>query len=114
MTTPAQLCVAARVMLERPGTLGPRAGVILARQALEEWVDQFWVERGYPSMVHTSWRAKFVALPSYLPESRQGSGPHLHLLWSQLSALAHHHPYELTLMPEEVAPLVNQTAEAVA
>ncbi len=100
-------------MLRYPGTLGSRSAAILARQGLEAALDAFWVGRGVPEMVRVSWAAKFLSLPSYLPEDRSGVGQHAHLLWTQLSGMAHHHPYELVAMPEEVAPLVAQARSIV-
>lgn len=111
--TPEQLAIAARGMLRHPGTLGSRSAAILARQALEGSVDAFWVGRGVPAMTVVSWSAKFIALPSYLPEERRELGPHAYLLWTQLSGMAHHHPYEMVHLPEEVAPLVAETAAVV-
>ena len=104
---------AARNLMERidPATAGlwPRATALLARQALEAALDDFWKVRA-PGMEHCSMKAQLLCLPYYLqapsPKSQAG-GDHLaervSYAWAGLSGACHQHPYELP--PTSVALL---------
>lgn len=91
------------------GSSGPRTAAILARCALEEWLDEQspWA-RAYPS---ASTRSKLVVLER-LGESDVGA--RARRVWDALSRLAHHHAYELLPSAAEVRQLVAQVRRLVA
>jgi len=110
----AEVVSAARNLMERidPATAGlwPRATALLARQALEAALDDFWKVRA-PGMELCSMRAQLLCLPHFLSTfakatvDKQASklpGPQAdHLAqrvsyaWAGLSGACHQHPYEL-------------------
>ncbi len=120
MAAYADVVTAARTLIERtdPATAGlwPRATALLARQALEAALDDFWRVRA-PGMEHCSMRAQLLCLPYYLqvakPPSLQApvqapTTPSLQAhghaddlaqrvsySWAGLSRACHQHPYEL-------------------
>ena len=98
---------AARNLMERidPATAGlwPRATALLARQALEAALDDFW-RRHSPGMELCSMRAQLLCLPYYLQDLKTPRPQDLgerHLAervsyaWAGLSGACHQHPYEL-------------------
>ena len=105
----AEVVTAARNLIERtdPATAGlwPRATALLARQALEAALDDFWRIRA-PGMEHCSMRAQLLCLPHYLqapkPPSLQAPGHaddlahRVSYAWAGLSRACHQHPYELS------------------
>lgn len=96
MSTPTELVMMARQLLDRtsPDTAGlwPRAAALLARQALEQAVDQFWAERRIPldSLPTTQ---QLICLREYLGDD--GLAGSVHHAWNALSRSCHQHPYEL-------------------
>ena len=102
----AEVVTAARNLIERtaPATAGlwPRATALLARQALEAALDDFWRVRA-PGMEHCSMKA-LLCLPYYLQTSSpkpQAAGQaddlaqRVSYAWAGLSRACHQHPYEL-------------------
>jgi hypothetical protein len=102
--TPGDLLEAARAMIcqPRPETSGlwPRAAALLARQALEEALDDFW-SRQAPGIERASTTCQLLCLPAYLPD-RQLAGQAAHA-WVALTHACHHHPYELPPTAEELS-----------
>ena len=96
MSTPADLLAMARQLLDRasPDTAGlwPRASALLARQALEMAVDDFWHRRKL-ALVSCPTRAQLICLREYLDDDELAG--RLHHAWNALSRACHHHPYEL-------------------
>lgn len=102
----ADVVTAARNLMERtdPATAGlwPRATALLARQALESALDDFWKVRA-PGMEQCSMKAQLLCLPFYLqaPSHKSQAGEE-HLAervsyaWAGLSRACHQHPYELS------------------
>ena len=76
-----------------------RAAAVLARQAVELSVDEFWAQRSIP-MVGTSARSQVLALRLYLPHAELAAEGHA--TWSLLSRACHHHPYDLQPSRDEV------------
>jgi len=99
----ADVVSAARNLMERidPATAGlwPRATALLARQALEGALDDFW-RRHSPGMELCSMRAQLLCLPHFLQDPKT-LRPQDHLAqrvsyaWAGLSGACHQHPYEL-------------------
>lgn len=93
---PREALQLARDLLKRadPETAGiwPRAAALLTRQALEEAVDQYWVERQMPlDSLPTS--VQLVCMRMITSEA--GLPARAHEVWGALSRACHHHPYEL-------------------
>jgi len=122
----ADVVTAARNLMERidPATAGlwPRATALLARQALEAALDDFWKVRA-PGMEQCSMRAQLLCLPYYLqapkPSSPQDfSEGHLaervSYAWAGLSGACHQHPYELPPTSAELLGWLGTVEEFVA
>ena len=92
----AEVVTAARNLMERtdPATAGlwPRATALLARQALESALDDFWKVRA-PGMEHCSMKAQLLCLPHYLGDEQLAE--RASSAWAGLSRACHQHPYEL-------------------
>lgn len=92
------LITVARDLLERadPMTAGiwPRATALLARQALENALDDLWHVRA-PGVEHCSLRAQLLCLPFYLPGDEE-LAEHVYYAWTGLSRACHQHAYELS------------------
>lgn len=91
MSEATGLLAVARHLLEHPldQRFGPRAVVILARQALEAGLDDFWRQRE-PSLNRCSTRAQLLCLRHYVPEAES-----VGQLWAELSGACHYHSYQL-------------------
>ena len=96
MSTPVELLGMARQLLDRasPDTAGlwPRATALLARQALEVAVDDFWHDRKL-ALESCPTRAQLICLREYLADDELAG--RVHHAWNALSRACHHHPYEL-------------------
>ena len=92
----ADVLTAARNLMERtdPATAGlwPRATALLARQALEAALDDFWRVRA-PGMENCSTHAQLLCLPSYLGDEELSE--RASYAWAGLSRACHQHAYEL-------------------
>ena len=96
MTAPAaRLLDMARALLQRtdPKTAGlwPRAAALLARQALEAALDDFWREKGV-ALDGCPTRPQLICLRGYADAKLAGR---IHHAWAALSGACHQHPYEL-------------------
>ena len=87
--TPEELLAAAR---DVSGRGFPRAGALLARQALEAGLDRFWAKRE-PSVADVSVRAQLACLAGYMNDKPAAGA--IAFNWGALSHACHHHPYEL-------------------
>jgi hypothetical protein len=100
---PSGLLTAARDLLRYsdPATAGmwPRAASYLARQALEQSLEEFWQHRA-PGVERASVRAQLLCLRSYADEEIAESAAHV---WHALSRACHHHPYELAPTGQELS-----------
>lgn len=98
-----EVVTAARDLMERtdPATAGlwPRATALLARQALEAALDDFWRVRA-PGMEHCSARAQLLCLPYYLGDEELAE--RVSYAWAGLSRACHQHPYELSPTSSEL------------
>lgn len=78
--------------------LWPRAAALLARQALEQAVDDFWRRRA-PGVENCSGRAQFLCLRSYVDKRVAEEADHT---WGALSRACHQHAYELAPTASEL------------
>lgn len=104
--TPADLLATAQSLLTRtdPQTAGlwPRAAALLARQALEETLDDFWRRKAMP-LDACSTRPQLICLGTYAGEDVAGRVNHT---WSALTRACHHHPYEVAPSVGELQTLL--------
>lgn len=118
MTDVRHLVNVARDLIQRadPATAGiwPRAGALLARQALETALDDYWRQQA-PGLERCSMRAQLLCLPSYL----RGSGAddlaeRTAYAWIRLSRACHQHAYELPPTAAELAAWIDIVEQVVA
>ena len=83
----------------------PRAAALLARQALEAALTEYWREK-LPGAERLNMRAQLNCAHSYLGRDLAGE---LSYTWHALSRATHHHPYELDLTREELASLITSS-----
>ena len=92
----AAVVTAARNLMERTDTatagLWPRATALLARQALEAAIDDFWRVRA-SGLEQCSMKAQLLCLPHYL--GNEELAEQVSYAWAGLSRACHQHPYEL-------------------
>lgn len=95
-TSAAELLDMAQQLLERRDAktagLWPRAAALLARQALETALDDFWKTKKLEFATHCGRRQQLICLHEYMDPEKAGEIAHA---WSALSRACHHHPYEL-------------------
>jgi hypothetical protein len=107
--TPAETLAMAQQLLERPDAktagLWPRAAALLARQALEQSLDERWRGKGL-ALDQLSTHAQLICLASYLDDPIAST---LRQAWGALSSACHHHPYELAPTLEELRHLIAVT-----
>ena len=106
---------AARLILDRPDALvtpgWARSVALLARQALEEAVEDFWA-RHAPGMRQATGRSRFVALRFYVDDPDLAR--HAHHVWATLSDASHHHGYDLAPTAGELRAWLDTVSDLVA
>lgn len=95
--TPYEILEAARELLKRPDlvTAGiwPRASAFLARQALEDALDELWRRN---SVTEALTRCSMATQMTCLPLMTDADLAHdAYYAWVRLSSACHYHPYEL-------------------
>jgi hypothetical protein len=94
--TPAETLSTARQLLDRTDAktagLWPRAAALLARQALEQALDERW-RRMALALEQVSTHCQLICLQEYLDDEPLAAS--VRHAWSELSEACHHHPYEL-------------------
>lgn len=85
----------------RPETAGlwPRAAALLARQALETALDEFWRTKGL-ALDGCGTRPQLLCLREYVGAEMAGR---VHEAWARLTHACHHHPYELAPTAADLA-----------
>jgi hypothetical protein len=108
------MIAAARKLLERPDPktagLWPRGAALLARQALEHALDEFWQKRA-PGVEKCSARAQLLCLPQYL--RKDDLAVRASYAWAGLSRACHHHAYELPPTAGELESWIATVEELV-
>ena len=88
----------------------PRAAALLARQAIETAMVEFWMVRA-PGLEWCSTHAQLLCLPDYVRDREIAeSASHA---WTSLSRICHHHPYELLPTGPELRVLLETTRRLV-
>ncbi len=105
--TPAEVLATAQQLLDRadPRTAGlwPRAAALLARQALEQALDDYWRAKGL-ALGSISTSPQLICLREYLDDERLAAS--VGQAWHALSQACHHHPYELAPTAAELGVLL--------
>lgn len=91
------------------GGMWPRASAWMLRIAVEQAIQELW-RAVSPQMERVTLRAQLLVLPKYIGEEAAGEA---RLLWSELSATAHHNDYELAPAIQELRRW-QEAAERVA
>jgi hypothetical protein len=89
--------------------LWPRAAALLARQALEGGLDDFWLRQA-PGVEECSAKAQLLCLPTYLDKEIARKADHA---WVTLSRATHHHPYELAPTAAELRGWVEDVEDVL-
>jgi hypothetical protein len=110
--TPCDVLKAARDLLERPPSAAvggwQRAVALLARQALEQAIEDFWaMDPSTAGLREATRKTQLTCLPAYL---QPRLAREISYLWAALSNACHYHPYDLAPTGVELA----QWIEAVA
>ena len=112
MNEPAELVGMARQVLTRasPDTAGlwPRAAALLARNALEMAVDDYWTRKRIPLGCCPT-LPQLICLREYLGD--EDLAGRVHHAWNALSRACHHHPYELAPTAGELGMLLSTVDE---
>ncbi len=109
--TPAETLAMAQQLLDRADlkTAGfwPRAAALLARQALEQGLDEYWRDQGV-ALDGFGTRPQLICLREYIGDAVLAG--RAHHTWAALSEACHHHPYELALGHGELANLIGNVS----
>jgi len=89
--------------------LWPRAAALLARQALEQGLNDFWLKRA-PGVEDSSRRSQLLCLRSYADEQLAEEASHT---WAALSGACHHHAYELSPTASELERWMRSVSDVV-
>lgn len=108
MTDARGLLALSRGLLSRPDAatagLWPRASALLARQALEAALDEYWSLRGV-GLDACPTKAQLICLTEYLDDVELAAG--VRSCWAALSDVCHHHAYELAPTVAELSVLLD-------
>lgn len=88
----------------------PRAAALLARQAIETALFEFWLVRA-PGLEWCSTHAQLLCLPDYVRDREIAESASY--AWTRLSRICHHHPYELLPTAAELRELVDTARRLV-
>ena len=112
-TAPQDLLSTAKNLLVYADTdtagLWPRAAALLARQALEDGLDLYWIASA-PGVETASARGQLLCLRSYVGEEIAEEAAHA---WGSLSRATHHHAYELPPTASELQNLCRSVADVL-
>ena len=113
-----QLVSVARDLIQRadPATAGiwPRAGALLARQALETALDDYWRQHA-PGLERCSMHAQLLCLPQYLHgDNANDLAERTAYAWIRLSRACHQHVYELPPTAAELAGWIDTVDQFLA
>lgn len=88
-----------------------RAATVLARQAMEAWLEAYW-EVTDPAVGRLgSLRTRFLLLHAMMPPPAPA---HAYATWSRLSEACHHYSHDLPPSPDDVRAWVEDAAAFAA
>lgn len=94
--TPIELLAEAKRLLDRADArvtgIWPRAAALLARQALEQGLTEYWSRRGV-RLTSLATRPQLICLSTYLRDGDLAA--RVSHVWSLLTLACHHHAYDL-------------------
>ena len=93
-----------------PAGVWPRAAAFLARQALEDTLDELWL-RNMPGVEKASRASQLACLSYASPDRELADG--VRIAWSALSRACHHHAYELAPTTAELDHWISQVERLV-
>lgn len=106
----AQPLSEARALLDHPPSARPgiweRAAILLARQALEEALGDFWRARA-PDLLHASMRAQLLCLGPLMNNDRDAAD--VDQLWGALSNACHFDAWQPNPGTAEIQVWLNET-----
>lgn len=110
--TAAELLTAGRALLDCPASASPggwpRAVALLARQALEKGIEEFWQANPATSGLSSCTRkTQLTCLPAYL---EPGLAREVSYIWAALSNACHYHPYHLAPTAAELSGWIQAVA----
>jgi hypothetical protein len=110
------LLAEARRLLEHPNTatagVWPRTAALLARQALEQALDDLWAVRPQTAgLAESSMRSQLLCLTAYLDEDVAARAAYL---FAALSRACHYHTYELAPTAAELDRWLTEAADLVS
>ena len=108
----AELLRDARFLIENPPSRAPslwgRAALLLARQSLEESLEQFWLGRS-PDLVWAPMRGQLLCLGEVMKDHETARA--VANLWNALSDACHYDAYDLIPNSTEIAHWLNEAEE---
>lgn len=113
--TPTELLAAAQRLLDRPDSrtaaIWSRAAALLARQALEQGLDDYWRSKGL-RLDTLGTKPQLICLEAYLADREVAASTND--AWSNLTQACHHHPYELSAGRDELRTWLEAVARTLA
>jgi len=114
--SPADLLTLARDVLRSPAPAAagswPHAVSLLARQALEQAVDEFWAASpATAGLCGCTMRTQLICLPMYLD---RGLAHDISYLWAALSSACHYHLFGLAPTAIELSGWIDSVATLLA
>jgi hypothetical protein len=101
------------MMVDQPGrgaSTWSRAAALLARQALEAALEDFWRLKG-PGIETANMRSQLLCLPILLGDAALAG--RVAYAWSALTRACHHHPYELAPVTPELTRWLDVTEDLI-
>jgi hypothetical protein len=113
---PGDILAAAEDLMTRPDAtsagLWPRAAALMARQALETAIAQYWNARTKTGhLASCSMRTQLACLPFYLDRQTARQGAYV---WAALSSACHYHSYELAPTAAELTRWITDVRTVIA
>jgi hypothetical protein len=113
---PGDMLAAAEGLIRRADStsagLWPRAAALMARQALESAIAQYWNAQTDTSQLPScSMRTQLTCLPFYLDRQTARQAGYV---WAALSNACHYHSYELAPTAAELTSWINDVRKMIA